>query len=140
MARDPAQPNLRQVHLMQAELFDELMARDFAVWPGDLGENVITSGMALLDLPAGTRLHLGASAVVEATGLRNPCVQLEPVGARPRRYRSLLEFSVEGPATLCVSPRRRLSQWARGLAAYRKAWPRGGRPPGWVAPRQPQWS
>ena len=62
---------------MHAELFDELMARDFAVWPGDLGENITTSGIALLELPTGTRLHLGASAVVEVTGLRNPCVQLD---------------------------------------------------------------
>ena len=77
VARDPGQPNLRQVHLMHAELFDELMARDFAVWPGDLGENITTSGIALLDLPTGTRLHLGVSAVVEVTGLRNPCVQLD---------------------------------------------------------------
>lgn len=77
VARDPGQPNLRQVHLLHAELFDELMAQDFAVWPGDLGENVTTSGIALLDLPTGTRLHLGASAVVQVTGLRNPCVQLD---------------------------------------------------------------
>ncbi len=77
VARDPGQPNLRQVHLLHAELFDELMARDFAVWPGDLGENITTSGIALLDLPTGTRLRLGAGAVVELTGLRNPCIQLD---------------------------------------------------------------
>lgn len=77
VARDPKQPNLRQVHLMHAELFDQLMAQDFAVWPGDLGENVTTSGIALLELPTGARLHLGANAVVEVTGLRNPCAQLD---------------------------------------------------------------
>jgi MOSC domain-containing protein YiiM len=75
--KDPTQPNLRQVHLMHAELFDELRARGFVVQPADLGENVTTSGIDLLALPSGTRLHLGASAVVEITGLRNPCVQID---------------------------------------------------------------
>jgi MOSC domain-containing protein YiiM len=77
VARDPAQPNLRQVHLMHEELHDELRAAGFTVGPGDLGENVTTRGIALLALPAGTRLRLGATAVVELTGLRNPCVQLD---------------------------------------------------------------
>jgi MOSC domain-containing protein YiiM len=75
--KDPTQPNLRQVHLMHAELFDELRARGFVLRPGDLGENVTTSGIGLLALPARTRLHLGATAVVEVTGLRNPCRQLD---------------------------------------------------------------
>jgi MOSC domain-containing protein YiiM len=75
--KDSAQPNLRQVHLMHAELFDELRAKGFAVQPGDLGENVTTSAIDLLGLPRGARLHLGATAVVEVTGLRNPCVQLD---------------------------------------------------------------
>lgn len=77
VARDPTQPNLRQVHLLQSELFAELVARDLAVWPGDLGENITTIGLDLLALPAGTRLRLGSSAVVEVTGLRNPCSQLD---------------------------------------------------------------
>jgi MOSC domain-containing protein YiiM len=75
--KDPTQPNLRQVHLMHAELFDELRTKGYVVKPGDLGENVTTSGIDLLALPTGTRLHLGASAVVEITGLRNPCIQLD---------------------------------------------------------------
>jgi MOSC domain-containing protein YiiM len=75
--KDPTQPNLRQVHLMHAELFDELRAKGFVVQPADLGENVTTSGLDLLALPSGTRLHLGASAVVEITGLRNPCIQID---------------------------------------------------------------
>jgi MOSC domain-containing protein YiiM len=75
--KDPTQPNLRQVHLMHAELFDELRTRGYFVKPGDLGENITTSGIDLLALPTGTRLHLGASAVVEITGLRNPCIQLD---------------------------------------------------------------
>src|ERR1700712_3405665 len=75
--KDPTQPNLRQVHLIHAELFDELRGRGFAVRPGDLGENVTTSGIDLLALPTGTRLHIGATAVVAVTGLRNPCVQID---------------------------------------------------------------
>jgi MOSC domain-containing protein YiiM len=75
--KDPAQPNLRQVHLLHAELFDELRAKGFTVQPGDLGENVTTLGIDLLALPAGTRLRLGLEAVVEITGLREPCVQID---------------------------------------------------------------
>lgn len=77
VARDPEQPNLRQVHLIQGELHDELNAGGFAVAPGVMGENVTTRGLDLLRLPTGTGLHLGASAVVEITGLRNPCRQLD---------------------------------------------------------------
>src|SRR3954452_1584605 len=77
VCKDPTAPNLRQVHLMHAELFAELRAKGFCVHPGDLGENVTTAGIDLLALPAGTRLHLGATAVVEVTGLRNPCVQID---------------------------------------------------------------
>jgi MOSC domain-containing protein YiiM len=75
--RDPTQPNLRQVHLIHTELFDELRDKGFDVKPGDLGENITTSDIDLLGLPTGTRLHIGASAVVEVTGLRNPCIQLD---------------------------------------------------------------
>ncbi|MEM8838202.1 MAG: MOSC domain-containing protein [Pseudomonadota bacterium] len=75
--RDPTQPNLRQVHLIHGELFDELSEEGFDVSPGDLGENVTTRGIALLDLPKGALLELGESAVVEITGLRNPCHQIE---------------------------------------------------------------
>jgi MOSC domain-containing protein YiiM len=75
--RDPTQPNLRQVHLMHTELFDELRGSGFAIEPGDLGENVTTSGIDLLALPTGARLHLGATAIEEITGLRNPCIQLD---------------------------------------------------------------
>ena len=77
VARNPSQPNLRQVHLIHAELHDELRAAGFPVGPGDLGENVTTRGVDLLRLPVGTRLRLGTDVVVELTGLRNPCVQLE---------------------------------------------------------------
>jgi len=75
--RDPTQPNLRQVHLIHAELHDELRAQGFHVSAGQMGENITTRGVDLLGLPAGTRLHLGKDAVVEITGLRNPCYQLD---------------------------------------------------------------
>jgi MOSC domain-containing protein YiiM len=77
VARDPTQPNLRQVHLVHAELHDELGAAGFVVKAGEMGENVTTRGIDLLALPVGARLHLGGAAVVEVTGLRNPCVQLD---------------------------------------------------------------
>lgn len=74
---DPTLPNLRQVHLIHRELFDEVAAKGFDVKPGDLGENITTLGLDLLALPQGTRLHLGETAIVEVTGLRNPCVQID---------------------------------------------------------------
>ncbi len=77
VARDPTQPNLRQVHLIHEELQDELRAAGFRIEPGTMGENVTTRGIDLLGLPRGTRLHLGHDAVVEVTGLRNPCAQLD---------------------------------------------------------------
>jgi len=77
VARDPSQPNLRQVHLVHAELHDELRGAGFEVVPGQMGENVTTRGIDLLGLPTGAKLHLGETAVVEITGLRNPCAQLD---------------------------------------------------------------
>lgn len=77
VAKDPSQPNLRQVHLVAAERLDELQAQGFMLAPGDIGENVLTRGLDLFALPRGTRLHIGAHAVVEITGLRNPCWQLD---------------------------------------------------------------
>ncbi|MEU0944455.1 MOSC domain-containing protein [Streptomyces canus] len=77
MKRDPSQPNLRQVHLMHEELFEEVRRAGFEVAAGELGENVTTRGVDLLGLPVGTLLHLGGEAVVEVTGLRNPCAQID---------------------------------------------------------------
>lgn len=77
VARDPHQPNLRQVHLLHSELLSELQAKGFAIGAGQIGENVLTEGVDLLGLSTGTRLHLGGEAIVEVTGLRNPCVQLD---------------------------------------------------------------
>lgn len=75
VAADPSQPNLRQVHLMHAELFDALATGGHQVEPGDLGENITTRGVDLLGLPVGTRLTIGA-AMITVTGLRNPCQQI----------------------------------------------------------------
>ena len=77
VAKDPNQPNLRQVHLIHSELHDELREHGFDVCAGQMGENITTSGIDLLGLPTGTRLHIGSMAVVEVTGLRNPCHQLD---------------------------------------------------------------
>jgi MOSC domain-containing protein YiiM len=77
VAQDPTQPNLRQVHLMHAELFDELRRKGFDLAHGDLGENIVTRAIGLLDLPVDTELRIGATAVVRLTGLRNPCAQID---------------------------------------------------------------
>src|SRR5262245_18999806 len=76
-AKDPDAPNLREVHLMHEELFDELRAGGFNVGPGAIGENVTTRGIDLLALPKGARLRLGCEAVIEITGVRNPCRQMD---------------------------------------------------------------
>lgn len=87
------QPNLRQVHLIHTELFDDVRAKGHAVLPGELGENISTRNIDLLGLPEGTRLRIGAEAIVELTGLRNPCRQIEEFQA------GLLSHLVErGPA------------------------------------------
>ncbi|CAN5400567.1 MOSC domain-containing protein [soil metagenome] len=94
VAKDPRQPNLRQVHLLHAELLDELAAKGFAVGPGDIGENVTLRGIDLLALPTGARLAIGDAAEVEVTGLRNPCVQL--AGFAPGMMRALLDRAEDG--------------------------------------------
>ena len=81
-AKTPELPNLRQVHLMHSELFEELAPLGIAVQPGEMGENITTRGLPILDLAPGTRLHIGESAVIEITGLRNPCNQLDSLDAR----------------------------------------------------------
>ena len=94
VAIDPTQPNLRQVHLIHAELFDALRAAGFEIGPGDIGENITTRGVDLLALPRGARLHIGPDAIVEVTGLRNPCVQLDRF--RPRLMAATLGRTPEG--------------------------------------------
>ena len=94
VARDPSQPNLRQVHLIHAELHDELRAGGFDVGAGEMGENVTTRGVDLLGLPTGTRLRIGGEAVVELTGLRNPCSQLD--GVRPGLMAATLDRDEQG--------------------------------------------
>ena len=92
--RDPSAPNLRQVHLIPAEVHDELREAGFPVVAGEMGENITTRGVDLLSLPAGTRLHLGPEAVVEVTGLRNPCVQLDRL--RPGLMAAVLDRDDDG--------------------------------------------
>jgi MOSC domain-containing protein YiiM len=91
---DPTQPNLRQVHLVHAELHDELKAAGFKVHPGDIGENVTTRGIDLLGLPTGAVLRIGATAVVRITGLRNPCTQLD--GFQPGLTAAVLDRDAQG--------------------------------------------
>ena len=94
VARDPTQPNLRQVHLLHAELFDELAGRNHVVKPGEMGENITTRGVALLALPTGTRLRIGPQAVVELTGLRNPCSQIDRF--QPGLTQAVLDRDAQG--------------------------------------------
>jgi MOSC domain-containing protein YiiM len=91
---DPTQPNLRQVHLVHAELHDELKAAGFEVHPGDIGENITTSGIDLLALPTGTVLRIGQTAVLRITGLRNPCTQLD--GFQQGLTAAVLDRDAEG--------------------------------------------
>ena len=94
VAKDPGMPNLRQVHLIHAELLAELAAKGFAIAPGQMGENVTTCGIDLLGLSAGTRLRLGDAAVIEITGLRNPCAQLN--GLAPGLMAAVLDRASDG--------------------------------------------
>jgi MOSC domain-containing protein YiiM len=92
--QDPTAPNLRQVHLIHEELFAELRAGGFSLAPGVIGENVTTRGIDLLGLPTGTRLRLGTDAVVEITGLRNPCRQLDAF--QPGLMKATLDRDADG--------------------------------------------
>jgi len=94
VARNPDQPNLRQVHLIHSELHDELRSAGFDIIAGRMGENVTTVGVDLLGLPTGTRLRLGDEAVIEVTGLRNPCAQLD--GIQPGLMKATLDRDEQG--------------------------------------------
>jgi MOSC domain-containing protein YiiM len=94
VARDPSQPNLRQVHLVPAELHDTLREQGFAVSAGQMGQNVTTRGLDLLGLPTGARLRLGDTAVAEVAGLRNPCAQLDRI--QPGLMGATLERAADG--------------------------------------------
>jgi MOSC domain-containing protein YiiM len=94
VAQDPTQPNLRQVHLIHAELFQELRLKGFSIVPGELGENITTRGLHLLTLPEGALLHIGESVVLRLTGLRNPCYQLDQHA--PGLTRAVLEKTADG--------------------------------------------
>ena len=92
--QNPHQPNLRQVHLIHAELLDELAAKGFELKPGDVGENILTRGLDLLGLPMGTRLKIGNDACIEIMGLRNPCRQLDTF--RPGLMSATLDRDADG--------------------------------------------
>lgn len=77
VAKDPNQPNLRQVHLIHSELFDELREKGFNLQHGEIGENITTEGIELLNLPKDTLLSIGETVKIMITGLRNPCKQLD---------------------------------------------------------------
>ena len=94
VAADPSQPNLRQVHLIHEELFEELAVQGFTVTPGLIGENITTRGLDLLALPVGARLRIGPDAIVEVTGLRNPCQQLNDLA--PGLMEAVLDRDDEG--------------------------------------------
>src|SRR5574337_230056 len=94
VATDPTEPNLRQVHLIHAELFDELRVNGFDVSPGQMGENITTVGVDLLGLPTGSLLRFGKEAVVEVTGLRTPCAQLD--GLQPGLMAAVLVLGESG--------------------------------------------
>ncbi|MDT0165699.1 MOSC domain-containing protein [Actinotalea sp. AC32] len=94
VAKDPTAPNLRQVHLIHAELLEEIGHAGHDVAPGGLGENVTTAGLDLLALPEGAVLRLGADAAVRVTGLRNPCAQID--GLSPGLMRRLVRRSANG--------------------------------------------
>ena len=92
--QDPTSPNLRQVHLIHAELHEELSARGFVLAPGQMGENITTRGIDVLTLPKGARLHIGTEAIVEVTGLRNPCTQLDSI--HPGLMNAVLDRDADG--------------------------------------------
>jgi MOSC domain-containing protein YiiM len=94
MRHDPERPNLRQVHLIHSELHDALRDAGFEVDAGQMGENITTRGLDILALPTGTRLRLGESAMIEITGLRSPCVQLDRF--RPGLKNAVLDHDAQG--------------------------------------------
>jgi MOSC domain-containing protein YiiM len=94
VAKDPSQPNLRQVHLIHAELLEELAVKGFTVTQGELGENILTHGLDLLGLPTGALLYFPSGAVVEITGLRNPCHQIN--GHTADLMNALLDHAEDG--------------------------------------------
>ncbi len=128
VALDPSQPNLRQVHLIAAELLDELVEAGFALDPGDLGENVLTRGLDLMALPRGTRLRIGSEAELELTGLRNPCGQIEAF--RPGLLALVASRAPSHPHSRRANRSKRLSQFWRISAPRPRHRSRrtGGRP------------
>ncbi len=93
VAQNPNQPNLRQVHLIHSELFEDLKGR-YTIEPGQMGENITTVGINLLDLPTDTLMYIGTTAIVKITGLRNPCAQIDHF--KPGLLKAVLDKDTEG--------------------------------------------
>lgn len=94
VAKNPNQPNLRQVHLIHSELHSELLQKGFDIKAGEMGENITTEGIALLALPRNSILHIGAQVKIQVTGLRNPCDQLN--GLQEGLMKAVLDKDKEG--------------------------------------------
>ena len=92
--KNPQAPNLRQVHFMHAELFEELGAKGIMVLPGQMGENIVTRGIDVLGLPQGAEFHFPSGAIVEITGLRSPCKKLNTI--HPDLLKAVVEKRADG--------------------------------------------
>ena len=92
--KNPEAPNLRQVHLMHAELFDELAEQGITVLPGQMGENVVTRGIDVLNLPQGAEFHFPSGAIIQITGLRSPCKKLNTI--HPDLLKAVVEKRADG--------------------------------------------
>jgi MOSC domain-containing protein YiiM len=71
----------RNLNIMDQETLAVLDAEGIPTGPGVLGENLILAGVRLDARPPGTRLRIGAEAVIEAIALREPCYKLTPLDA-----------------------------------------------------------
>ena len=120
VAIDPTQPNLRQVHLIHAELFTELAEQGFDVQPGQLGENITTRSLDLLALPCGTQPRIGPEAVVQVTGLRNPCAQINAL--QPRLLNAVLGHDDKGKI---VRKAAIMGMIVTGRPGHARGWHRG---------------
>ena len=92
--KNPQAPNLRQVHLIHSELFDELAEQGIDVQPGQMGENIVTRGIDLLGLAEGTQLKFPSGAVIQITGLRSPCKKLNTI--HPNLLKAVVEKRADG--------------------------------------------
>jgi MOSC domain-containing protein YiiM len=64
----------RQVLLADKEALDAV-----GVLPGTIKENVTVEGVDVMQLPPGTQLRLGRSAVLEITAICEPCFRMDEI-------------------------------------------------------------